>query len=56
MHVKNSRKNFFCGDGQALEELAQMSYGVSVHGDTQNRNGHGPGQPVPADPSVEGLD
>lgn len=48
--MKNSRKPFNCENGQALEPIAQMGYGVSVYGDTQNPRGCGPGQPVPAAP------
>lgn len=49
-HEKCKKNLFYCGGGQALEQIAQRVYGVSVCGDSQNPTRRGPGQRAPADP------
>lgn len=47
----NIKKNPFsyCEGDLMLEQVSQKVSGVSIHGDTQNPSGHGPGQPALAD-------
>jgi len=48
---------FSCESGQALEQLAQRGYGISISGDIQNLTGCRSGQSTLADPALrKGLD
>lgn len=53
---KCKRKHFYCkaedegeGEGQAPKQVTQRVCGVSIFGDIQNLNGHGPEQTHLAD-------
>lgn len=50
--------NFFfnCEGAQKLEQVAQRSFGVSIHGGIQNQTGHHPWQPALARPPQWRLD
>jgi len=44
--LKCKKKLFYCASGQALAQVAQRGYVVSILGDTQYPTRHGPEQPI----------
>lgn len=49
---KKKKLTLYSKNGHVLEQIGQRGgYGVSIHGDTQNPTGCGPGQSIPDDPT-----